>query len=38
MLKDLFTSFILFAADSAASRSTWGGLFQPETPKSLRKK
>lgn len=37
MLKDWITSFILFAANSASSRMTWGGLYQPETPKSLKK-
>lgn len=38
MFKDLLASFITFAANSASSRSTWGGLYQPKTPASLKKK
>lgn len=38
MLKDLLAAFALFAADSASSRMTWGGLYQPAKPKSLEKR
>lgn len=38
MFKNLLASFFTFAATDAASRSTWGGLYQPKSPKSLLKK
>lgn len=36
-MKNILTNFVLYAANKAGSRVTWGGIYQPKKPKCLNK-
>lgn len=35
-MKKALSAFVLYAAKKAGSRVTWGGIYQPKKPSSLK--